>query len=524
MSKKGRVYKLYQYSDSDLEKAFEKCRNGESFRKVAAELNVPRSTLFAKIKKNIPLRARRGPKTILLKEEENRLKNWILNKARLGFPMHSDEVKIAVKKILDEAGRESMFKDNKPGDKWMQLFLKRHPEIKEKLTELALKSHVCVSEEKLREWFSGVKSYLEETNSISVLERPESIFNGDETSIPLYPKSGRLLGPGKERNFHEISTGKETETVTVLCSFSAAGASLPPMIMFPYKRIPAYLTKSVPADWSIGRSESGWTVSSTFYQYIANVFYPWCVKQNVQFPVIYFLNGHKSHLSLELSDFCTEHNIILVSLFPHATHIIQPCDVAIFRPMKYKWRDVVELYQQETQALLTKATFAPLFKKAFDRLSVDTIKNGFRKCGLYPFNADAIDYDRCISTRRQQMKGNVGIEETRVSLKHSDFISTKKFFDCFLEKRRIQEFTEIRKNNQSCNDETYLLWKTCIEKLELAEAEESQCTKETTAENHCQHNFMEDNVSTSDDGCDGIAIERSEYFEYFVAAQSKCQR
>lgn len=117
-------------------------------------------------------------------------------------------------------------------------------------------------------------------------------------------------------------------------------------------------------------------------------------------------------MSLELSDFCTQHDIILVALFPNVTHIIQPCDVAIFRAVKYKWREAVQLYKQETQVSLTKATFAPLFKKAFDQLSVDTVKNGFRKCGLYPFNPDAVDYDRCISTRRQQMKSNTVTEES----------------------------------------------------------------------------------------------------------------
>lgn len=195
--------------------------------------------------------------------------------------MHPDEVKIAVKHVLDEARRDSTIKDNKPGDKWLQLFLKRHPDIKKKQTELISKSRASVTEEKLREWFSQVKSYLEENNLISVLERPESIFNGDETGVQLCPKSGRLLGPRKERNFYEISSGKEKEAITVLCSFSAAGASLPPMIMFPYKRIPAHLTQSVLADWAIGRSESGWMVSSTFFEYMANVFYPWCVREKV---------------------------------------------------------------------------------------------------------------------------------------------------------------------------------------------------------------------------------------------------
>lgn len=58
--KKTRVYKLYEYSESDLEKALERCRNGESYRKVAADLNIPKSTICAKINEKTPLHAKRG--------------------------------------------------------------------------------------------------------------------------------------------------------------------------------------------------------------------------------------------------------------------------------------------------------------------------------------------------------------------------------------------------------------------------------------------------------------------------------
>lgn len=47
------------------------------------------------------------------------------------------------------------------------------------------------------------------------------------------------------------------------------------MIIFPYKRLPGHIANNIPDDWSLGRSDSGWMVSSTFYEYVANVLYPW---------------------------------------------------------------------------------------------------------------------------------------------------------------------------------------------------------------------------------------------------------
>ena len=201
---------------------------------------------------------------------------------------------------------------------------------------------------------------MEDNGLNSILERPKSIFNGDETGIQLSPKSGHLLGPRNDKDFYEISSGKEKESLTVLCTFSAAGDALPPMIMYPYKRIPAHISDSVPENWPIGRSNTGWMISSTFYEYIANSFYPWCISNGVEFPIIYFLDGHKSHLTLELSDFCIEHNIILYSLHPNSTHITQPCDVAIFISLKIKWKQVVQNYKQTTQKAITKASYLKL--------------------------------------------------------------------------------------------------------------------------------------------------------------------
>jgi len=72
-------------------------------------------------------------------------------------------------------------------------------------------------------------------------------------------------------NFYEVAKSAEKENITVLCTYSADGKSLPPMIIYPYKRIPLHIAQSVPEDWAIGRSDSGWMVSATFYEYVANV-------------------------------------------------------------------------------------------------------------------------------------------------------------------------------------------------------------------------------------------------------------
>lgn len=69
----------------------------------------------------------------------------------------------------------------------------------------------------------------------------------------------------------------EKECLTVVITANAAGDVAPPMIVFRYERIPKELALSVPESWGIGKSESGWMVTETFYEFIANIFHPWLV-------------------------------------------------------------------------------------------------------------------------------------------------------------------------------------------------------------------------------------------------------
>ena len=71
-----------------------------------------------------------------------------------------------------------------------------------------------------------------------------------------------------------------------------------------------------------------------FLEFLANFFQPWFKGNNITLPVILFVDGHVSHLSLKTSQFCDQKEIILVALYANATHILQPMDVAVFCTLK----------------------------------------------------------------------------------------------------------------------------------------------------------------------------------------------
>lgn len=61
------------------------------------------------------------------------------------------------------------------------------------------------------------------------------------------------------------------------------------------------------------------------------------IEEKSRFPVLLFIDGHTSHISLEASEFCHENKIFLYCLLPNATHILQPC--AIYKPFRNLWRE-----------------------------------------------------------------------------------------------------------------------------------------------------------------------------------------
>lgn len=203
------------------------------------------------------------------------------------------------------------------------------------------------------------------------------------------------------RNVYEIEPGTSKEAITTLFTFSAAGVVLTPLIVFAYVRIPNNITDSVPDDFAVDKSATGWMNQDIFYDYIKNTFHPDLVKNKIKFPVILFVDGHASHLSYKLSELCTGLKIELICLPPNATRIMQPADVSCFKPIKNSWADAVTVWRRTNiDQILTKKRFAKILKIVCDNfITKETITNGFRASGLYPFDENAIDYTKCLGKK-----------------------------------------------------------------------------------------------------------------------------
>jgi hypothetical protein len=280
----------------------------------------------------------------------------------------------SVKKYLVENNKNVHYFNNEiltPGKAWFLGFLKRHPRIKERQAEAVSKARAAVTIDRIHGWFDEILDYIKEQTLEHVLLDPNRIFNGDEAGFAMCPKSGKVLGPTKIiEDFYE-RVNNEKEQITVMGTFSSSGNVVPPMLIFPYKKMPKAIVESIPPNWALGRPDSGWINSEVFFEYISNHFLPYLKSTQVTRPVIVFVDGHRSHLIQQVSKLCDDNGIVLVSLFSNTTHIMQPADVSIFKPLKTGWKSAMRDWKFHNYPKgVNRYTFGCILKRNFDKLLV----------------------------------------------------------------------------------------------------------------------------------------------------------
>ena len=108
------------------------------------------------------------------------------------------------------------------------------------------------------------------------------------------------------------------------------------MMIFPYKKLPTFNSLEDFPKASFEITPNGWITGEVFLTWLRDVF----IKEveSVKKPLALFVDGHASHTALiETSDLCLKNNIVLYCLKSHASHIIQPIDLAFTGAVKVHW-------------------------------------------------------------------------------------------------------------------------------------------------------------------------------------------
>ena len=73
-------------------------------------------------------------------------------------------------------------------------------------------------------------------------------------------------------------------------------------------------------------------------------------------------------------------------------HLTQPLDVAVFRPAKIHWKNILIRWRKEskTGGCISKSHFPRLLSSLFGLLSLENLKSGFHATGISPLDRNQV--------------------------------------------------------------------------------------------------------------------------------------
>ena len=403
------------YSEETLHKCMGAVKAGKiSINKASKDFKIPRGTIQNKLKQvhSNPV----GRPRVFTPQEESLLASRVTTMCDWGFPLDKIDLRMIVNSYLLKQNRTVReFTDNIPGDDWVMNFMDRQGLTNRIATNIRRK-RAQISKEQLQEYFNNIENELKDVP-------PSNIWNYDETNLRDDPGARKYVMKRGTKYPEKIMDSSKV-AFSVMFVGNAEGSVLPPYVV--YKSVHLYdkWVQGGPPGARYNRSKSGWFDENSFNDWFFKMMLPKLRRQEGRKVLIG--DNLSSHLSEAVINACSKHNIAFVCLFPNATHLLQPLDVAWFAPLKKVWRKTLEDWKKSSQGLqhkgsLPKEKFNNLLKTLVAKLedngaSSENLISGFRKCGLYPFDPEAV-YERLPS--ENVMSPRKALDESLLQMLHT---------------------------------------------------------------------------------------------------------
>lgn len=382
LDKIGRKKK--KWTEEAMERALIEVKSGRcTVRQAAKEFGVPKSSLGDRVSGRVAPGSRSGPAQLITSADEELLVEFSLYMSSHGFPLTKQQLVSFASTIYKRQHRRVAF--SKLGQTWWLNFRKRQ---EKKITIQPAENVVrgrtlCVRKEAVDQFFHLLSTVID---THTLRDKPHQIFNCSETGFQLGRKRMALSKPA---NMGFKPAAGLRDHISVLACFNAAGEDIPPFIIYSkaYPGGVCYKTHG-PSNAIYGWSESGCVNSDLFKKWFLKHFLLHVPKER---PLLLIFDGHKSPVNLEVVETARKEAIILLCLPPHCSHILQPLDAGFFILLKQRFATLIgDNSANITHFAVSKKEFSGVFKGTYraakEEEGMRTVKEGFRKCGIYPLN------------------------------------------------------------------------------------------------------------------------------------------
>lgn len=363
-----------------------------SQRKAAAAYGVAESTLRGRLRGQQPHAIAHSNQQRLTPEQERFLVKWILEEDTRAQPPSHPRVREMATRILQMNG------DYAPlGQLWVPHFIARNPQVASVIGRTIETARTTGAQ------YETVRAFLElfERTRIELGIQYEDIWNMDETGVALgVCTNTRVLASSSKKKAY-IKSPEDREWVSIVEVVSATGAKLQCLVIFKGKHLQStwFPAQGAP-NWLYTTSENGWTSNQIGYEWLQRIFIPNTTPRQGTWRLL-ILDGHGSHIPIDFMWTCRENNIWLLYLPPHASHVLQPLDLAPFSVVKTKYRSEIRAISALGDAApIKKERFVVSYNKAREEgLTEQVIRAGWRASGLCPYNPDLVLLSSQVSGR-----------------------------------------------------------------------------------------------------------------------------
>jgi hypothetical protein len=382
--------KTLNYDQAALEQAVQEVRAGRMSVRLAAEsFSVPKSTIGDRLSGKYSMNVNHGRPPALPRNVEEVIVKSLKMAAKQGMGLSRKQIMRRTNVLCQRMNVRHSYKNFKAGKDWFNGLMHRFPDIvlrkPEKLSSIRAS---MMNPEIVSNYFRALQNIITK-NELEL--HPERVWNCDETGFNFEHSPVNVVAEKGDRCVLSRTSAK-SNNVTVMACVNAMGQSMPPMIITKGKTtrsLQGYNVREAPPNCLWSFQKNGWIDDQIGEKWFDEVFLKNCGPAR---PQLLILDGHGSHETLGIIERAIAENIIMLSLPPHCTHVLQPLDRTVFGPLKSAYNELCSDFLVEHPLhVINKWSFPTLFRQSWEKaLSVENITNGFRACGIHPFNENAV--------------------------------------------------------------------------------------------------------------------------------------
>jgi len=320
-----------------------------------------------------------GRRQRLSPEEELELKAWCQKLEEWGWPARISQLEHMAKELLKLKGDTK-----KLGKNWTTKWLKRYPEMKSKFVPPLDKSRAMAQNAGSIGRYFLLYDQIVQDYDIQLCDT----YNMDEKGVMMGIIGENRVIVTKDERWRPksyVTQCGSREWVSLIAYCSADGRKLPLWVIFKGVKMRTDWLSYLPPGSGIAMTENGWTDNEIGYEWFERQFEPETRKTLKGKYRLLILDGHASHISTKVIKFCIAHNIILLCLPPHSTHLLQPEDIGLFGPLSTYYKNLIrELCEfKYDEWNIDKVQFCKVITKAFElAFTFENVSSAWEKAGI----------------------------------------------------------------------------------------------------------------------------------------------